>query len=254
MPGIVLFITCVDRNLSHHDVANAVEIAGFGEIYGVQLLYGVLFNSAIVELMYWDCENKEWLIDIVDDLRANRLIEISYKINGISGHWYACKYCTELNVPVIDSLYTSSNTSGRSVEDFENQEIDLYTSFPTLTDEDCISENDILNYSLTHILDEESLFQYMESDDNSVTSTEKYDEVYTDTNYKNDFHNSTDFDALTEITRFSEEDSIQDQPSFDRYCMDLVDTEFESHPRVIFANTNLYENAHPHPIRRVRIA
>jgi len=254
MPGIVLFITCVDRNLSHHDVADAVEIAGFGEIYGVQLLRGELFNSAIVELMYWDCENKEWLVAIVDDLRANRLIEIPYKINSISGHWYACKYCTELNVPVIDSLYISSNTSDRSVEDFENQEIDLYTSHPTLTDDDCISENDILNYSLTYILDEDSLFHYMENDTNSITATEKYDDVYTTANYKNDFHNSADFDALTETTRFSEEDSFQEPPVLIQNRIDLIDTEFESHPRVIFANVNIYENAHPHPIRRVRVA
>jgi hypothetical protein len=235
-------------------VANTVEIAGFGEIYGVQLLYGELFNSAIVELMYWDCENKEWLVAIVDDLRANRLIEIPYKTNNISGNWYACKYCTELNVPVIDSLYISSNMSNTRVEDFENQEIDLYTSHSTMTDDDCISENDILNYSLTYILDENSLFKYMESDTDSITETEKYDDLYTPSKYKNDFHNNTDFDALTEITQFSEENSLQEPHAFIQDRIDLVDTEFEYHPRVIFANVNIYENAHPHPIRRVRVA
>lgn len=255
MPGILLYIVGINVYLSNHEIANVVERAGFGEIYGVEVRNGRRFNSAIVELMYWDCEEKEWLIDVVDNLRSNGYIRLPYEINGVSGYWLACRYCTESETPMCQSMLENSEMfipTYQTNYTFENQLIDLlfthgvsdlHDIFDEVTDsiDDGLSENDILNYTISEIINEESLFQYLEDDTQSSMTTERYDDMNHDNAWRSDFHDCRDADALTEIHSLTEKN-------------DNPDCEGEFHPRVIFNNINLYENIPPHPIRRARYA
>lgn len=199
MPGVMLFIENIMSTVTCHDVANVIEYAGFGEIYGVEIVNNNSTMNAIVELMYWDCEENEWLISVVDLLRTGCSIIIPYNINGVFGTWTAQKY-NEYN-EYTNSMYLSSILDSVFTEN---------------------SNNDILNYSISGIIDEiESVYSI-----SSISSikTESYD---------NDCHIYThDVNTLDNTTIVYDWESVDENVEINesyQYYLDLYEN--VQHPR-----------------------
>lgn len=205
MPGVMLYIENIMSTATCHDVANVIEYAGFGEIYGVEIVNNNSTMNAIVELMYWDCEENEWLISVVDLLRTGRSIIIPYNINGVFGTWTAQRYNEDTNSMYLSSILDSVFT--------EN------------------SSNDILNYSISGIIDE------IESVHSSISSikTESYDNdchIYT--------HDVNTLDNTTIVHDWQSVDENVEMNESYQYHLELYEN--VQHPRRRNLNVSTLQN------------
>ena len=227
MPGLLLYIRDIDSRITCHNIANAIEIAGFGEIYGVKIRKNTYqYNDAIVELVHWDCDENEWLLEVFECLRDDMYITIPYFINDINGKWYACKYCEE-EYELNNSLFVSSYEE-RTADDFENQLMDR--SFYQYDRE---NYDDSLNYSRSFMETQSPLFHNLEIDDIETSSViSSLTILYDDT--PNNIDLSCDLDLSTVVPK-------QD-------CLNEFANEEKSYNHYL----SLYNNPE-HPMRRSRI-
>lgn len=230
MPGIMLFIRNIACNIGIQDIANAIYQVGYGEIYGINVNIGEIDNSAVVEFMYWDCENNDGLVEIVDHLRNGGSIGIPYFTGETYGIWEACKYNNEYESNVsmyISAILDSTNNSGDYIDYNYNYNYNNETSE--------MSENDILNYSISQIMydcDSELMSVI------STPQTEKYDDRHQD-EIKSDFYTEMDMDVSTiapvKLQAIDTDlDYMADENSYDFYM-------------------NLYGDALAHPVRSARV-